>query len=302
MFVSARGSVLGLLYWQWRLTTVFVISGALVAAAHQLLHLHWFTLPTTPVLVVGGALAIFVSFRTNSAYDRWWEGRKLWGQLVNSSRHFADQVVTYVGRGAPVDDLQRALVLRHAAYVHALRCALRQQDLAADEDLRRLLPADELAAFAARSNPTHALLERQHRELAALERAGRLTGHQLELLDQTVRVLLDVQGGCERIKKTPIPRGYGFIANRLILAYGLLFPISLTEELGWVIIPINVLVSLSFALISEAGRVLEDPFTMFYNGLPLSQLSRMIEVNLREVIGDDDLPEIPQPTADGVLM
>ncbi|MGF1468832.1 MAG: bestrophin family ion channel [Sandaracinaceae bacterium] len=123
----------------------------------------------------------------------------------------------------------------------------------------------------------------------------------MQNIDESIRVLLDVQGGCERIKKTPLPRGYGFIAQRLILTFAFLFPLCLAAELGWWIIPINVFVVLSFGLISEAGRVLEDPFTMFWNGLPLSNMSSTIEVNLLERLGETELPEVPGPTEYGVL-
>ncbi|MCA9717146.1 MAG: hypothetical protein H6713_01170 [Myxococcales bacterium] len=304
MMLHTRGSVLRLLQWQWKLTTVFVLSATAVFLAHELLGWSWATLPPMPLIVVGGAMGIFVSFRTNQCYDRWWEGRKLWGRMVNSSRHLADQVVAFLPAGPKeqASELQQRLIHRHAGYVHILRCLLRGHDLFADERVRACLDAGELDALRRRSNPTHALLERQQRELAELHRRGVIDGHIMEAFDRTLAALLDIQGGCERIKKTPLPRGYGFIANRLILAFGLLFPFALATNLGWTIIPINVLVSLSFALISEAGRVLEDPFTMFWNGLPLSQLSTMIEVNLRETLGEERLPEIPGPSPQGVLM
>ncbi len=99
-----------------------------------------------------------------------------------------------------------------------------------------------------------------------------------------------------------MPRGYGFIADRLILVYGCLFPLALVAHLGILTIPINVLVCLSFALISEAGRVLEDPFTMFWNGLPLSALSTTIELNLRQRLGETELPSMPAPNERGILM
>jgi putative membrane protein len=303
MMVSNRGSVLRLILWQWRLVGVFILAGLAPVLIHR-----WTTwdlvLPALPMAVVGGALGIFVSFRSNSSYDRWWEGRKLWGRLINSSRHLCNQILSYAPRdpgGAP-SALQRALITRHIAYVNVLRLSLRAQDPWRDEDLLRHLQPEELAALPAESNPAHALLHAQAEQLAAAARGGLINDFQLQKLDDTLASLLDIQGGCERIKKTPIPRGYGFIAERLILTYGLLFPWVLIQDMRWGVIPANVLVGLCFALISEAGRVLEDPFTMFWNGLPLSSISRMIEVNLRQRLGDKDLP--PQLGVDerGILM
>jgi putative membrane protein len=213
-------------------------------------------------------------------------------------------VLTYL-RAAPDVDLpavQRELVVRHIAYVHALRCAVRKQDVLADEHVQRLLPEEVRTRLASERNVPYALLQMQADRLAELTAQGALDELRLQSIDRTVGNFLDVQGGCERIKNTPMPRGYGFIGERLVWAYACLLPFALVDDLGWLTIPINVLVCLSFALIGEAGRVLEDPFTMFWNGLPLSALSTTIEINLRQRLGDRDLPADPKPTDRGILM
>ncbi len=297
--VSERGSVFRLLQWQWRSVTVFTVSGLLATIAHKMFEVSWLVLPTTPVVVVGGALGIFVSFRTNSAYDRWWEGRKLWGRLINASRQFSNQVCAYLPES--LRDERRKLVRRHMAYVHVLRCLLRRHDAKKDPDVRNLL-AEEDRELLTQTNPTHGLLARQAEHLSSLTADGFLHEIRLQSMDRVLHELLDVQGGCERIKNTPMPRGYGFIAHRLVVAFGLLFPFVVVESLGWATVPMNVLVCLSFGLISEAGRVLEDPFTMFYNGLPLTALSKTIEANLTERLGERPVPEIPKPTERGILM
>jgi putative membrane protein len=298
MMVTTRGSVLRMLLWQWKKVLLFTAAATVVAVMHRVFELQHFRIPTTPMLIVGAALGIFVSFRTNTAYDRWWEGRRLWGQLVNSSRHLVTQALTYLKR----KEVAREVTLRHAGYVHVLRCLLRDQDPWSDPHVTRLLDADTIAALRGETNPTHALIHRQAEALTAAADRGETDAHRLQSLDRTIAALLDVQGGCERIKKTPMPRGYVFIAERLIVAYGTLFPLALSEELGWAVIPISVLVCMSFALISEAGRVLEDPFSTFWNGLPLSALSLTIEANLRQRLGDTEAPEIPKPDARGILM
>lgn len=300
MMVSNKGSVLRLLYWQWRSAVLFTVAAVAAVLVWKFVPaLHWLVLPMPPLAVVGAALGIFVSFRTNSAYDRWWEGRKLWGRMVNVSRHFGTQVIHYLPADAP--ELKQRIVHRHAAYVHALRCLLRQQDPLADADFVRTLP-DDPERYRGQSNITHAILHQQAAELVELVDARRLSELRMQLLDRSLEEMLGVQGGCERIKKTPMPRGYGFIAERLIAAYGVLFPLALVSELEWMIVPINVLVCLSFTLISEAGRVLEDPFTMFWNGLPLEHLSKTIERNLGERLGDESLVEVPGVDERGILM
>jgi len=307
MFVNYKGSVFSLLAWQWRAVVMYVVASTLVVLAGQWVDLSEVQLPGLPVAVVGGAIGIFVSFRTNSAYDRWWEGRKLWGQLVNSSRHFCSQVLVYLapeGEGDGPGELQRGVIRRQVVYVHTLRVLLRQQELRADPELRRFLTEAELGALAAGSNPTYSLLQRNLELLVAEVTAGRLSELRMQKFDDTIRALLDVQGGCERIKKTPFPKGYGFIAERLIQGYGVLLPLGLvgTIENDWIVVPLTLLVCMSFSLISEVGRVLEDPFTMFWPALPLSALATTIEINLRERLGEGDLPAMPAVNERGVLM
>ncbi len=297
MMVSNKGSVFRLLLWQKHSALLFALAGTIAAALWHVFEWPWLKLPATPLTVIGAALGIFVSFRTNSAYDRWWEGRKLWGRMINESRHLCTQLVSYLGPDAKET---RALVRRHAAYVHALRIGLRQQSLSEDPDLPRVLD-DDLEWLTSQSNPTHALLQKQMDALAALNAAGAIDDRRMQSLDLTLRELVNIQGGCERIKKTPLPRGYGFIAERLILIFTFAFPYVVVQQLGWLTVPTTVLVGLSFALISEAGRVLEDPFTMFWNGLPLSNISTMIEANVMQRI-DEPMPEIPTVDRDGILM
>ena len=299
MMVSNRGSVLRLMLWQWRSVALYAAAAALIVVTLPL-HATWFKLPTLPVAVAGGALGIFVSFRTNSAYARWWEGRQLWGRLINTSRHFCSQALVYLS-GAP-SGLAERLVLRHLAYVNVLRCALRGQDPAQDSHVQAYLRESGAPSIEGETNATHALLHLQLEDLTRASDEHHLDAYRLQSFDASIRALLDIQGGCERIKKTPMPRGYGFIAERLIQALSLLFPFTIVYELGWLAVPVNVLVCLAFALISEAGRVLEDPFTMFWNGLPLSAMSRTIEANLLQRLGREALPAIPGPDARGILM
>ena len=113
MIVGTNGSIFRLLLWQWRAVVLFAVSGTAIAVAHHFV--PWLKMPPMPVAVVGGALGIFVSFRTNAAYARWWEGRQLWGRLINNSRMFATQVLAYV------PDKQRLLIERHILYVHVLQ-------------------------------------------------------------------------------------------------------------------------------------------------------------------------------------
>ncbi len=288
----------GVLQWQWKSIAYYGVAATAAWALIEPAGLSFLELPVMPVSIVGAAIGIFASFRANQAYDRWWEGRKLWGRMINSSRHWSSQVIQYL---KPEDRaVTEALVQRHVAYVHALRCLLRGHDPYSDADFVRF--AEDEPGLRQSTNLTHALLHRQLEALVPLNDAGRLDSHRLESMDQTLMDFLNIQGGCERIKGTPLPRGVGFIVELLIRTFSIMLPFAMVHELGWVAIPLNMLVCLAFALISEAGRVLEDPFSLFYNGLPLHALSIKIERNLRERLGHTDLPPAVQVQPQGVLM
>lgn len=297
MMVNNRGSLFGLLAWQWRNSLLFVAAGAVAPLVHRFTPWTHLTLPSAPVVVVGGAIGIFTSFRTNHCYARWWEGRQLWGRLINNARDLASLAVATLP-----PDTARALVRRQIAFAHLLRCSLRDQDPFSDADLLAFTEEGERDALSRERNPAYALLHTQRVAVTRAADEDALPELRLQAFDRILANLHDVQGGCERIKKTPFPRGYGFIAERLIMAFGCLLPFALVRELGWFTVPMNLLVCLSFALISEAGRVLEDPFTMFFNGLPLSAMSKTIEVNLRQRLGETDVPAIPKPDERGILM
>lgn len=273
MMVSYKPSLAGLLLWQWRSAVLFTAAALVAQIAH--LHLKWthLTLPSLPVSIVGAAIGIFASFRTNSSYARWWEGRQLWGRLINASRTLGSQAVAWL----PADDA--AAVLRgHIAYCHVLRCALREDDPWADPDVRLCLPEADRARLAAERNAPYALAHELRVRVTAASDAGRLDAFRLASIDRVLTDIVDVQGGCERIKKTPFPKGYTYIVERLIVAFGCILPFALVKDLGWAAVPINLLVCGAFALISEAGRILEDPFTHFFNGLPLSAMATTIEI------------------------
>lgn len=310
MITGQRRSPIGLLNWQRGPLVFFGLVGLLFVGLRRIEPLQSFLeISPTPLTILGSGLAIFVGFRTNSAYARWWDARRLWGGLVNATRMLSTQIASYLpwdgGRGS---ETQRHLVLLLSAYVHVLRTALRDEKALEDAEVLRLLDtpgllsATERAALAKEPNLNHALLDRIHRTLAAEARAGRLPELALASMDRTIADLLDNQGGAERIKRTPMPPAYGLIAYYLTLSFGLVFPLALHDDLDLWVVPLNMLVAGSFLFVNELGRVLEDPFTMFWNGLPLMALARTMEANARARVGDHDYPPLEKPDANGVLL
>lgn len=305
-----RYSYLGLMRWQLGPLVYFGgIALLFVGLRHFGVLTNVLEVSPTPLAILGSGLAFFVSFRTNNAYARWWEGRRLWGGLVNATSMLATQIASYLPwDGERPSRTQREFVLLVSLYIHVLRTNLRDQPSLADPEVKRLLDTDglygeaERAALAKAPNLAHAVLDRIHRTLAAEARAGRLPELALTSMDRSIADLLDMQGGSERIKRTPMPPAYGLISHYLALSFGLVFPLALHDDLELWVVPLNMLVAGSFLFVDELGRVLEDPFTTFWNGLPLLALSRTMEANARARLGDHDHPPLEKPDANGVLM
>lgn len=267
-----------------------------IALAHRFLGFNLAIAPL-PFSIVGVALSIFLAFRNNAAYDRYWEGRKLWGGLVNASRNFGRQATTLLvaapDEAPALTLLQKQLVYRQIAYVNALRSSLRGDDVAAAQ--AELLDEREHQRISALENPPVALLHEQARALAAAAARGWLSDLRLQTLDATLNELTNLQGGCERIKKTPIPLAYRFFANRFVRAFCALVPFALVEQLGLVTILASVAVAFVFLVLDRIGDLIQDPFTTGFNALPLAALCRTIEVDLRRQLGETTVPPLLTP-------
>ena len=280
----------------------------------------WFetNLTLAPFSLIGLALGIFLGFRNNTSYDRFWEGRKLWGRVVNASRTLTRQMMTLVGTGdvgsdyrtslkgedgasPELTELHRSLVYRVIAYVHALRLHLRDQDRL--EELAPFLSEKETAELKPELNRPIALLQRIGAELRRAYDAGMIHAMHLPVLEQSLTELAGVQGGCERIKATPIPFSYNILLHRIVFVYCFTLPFGLVDlpGMGPYTPAVVLLVSYAFFGLDAVGDEIENPFGEDPNDLPLSSITRMIETNLRQRLGETDLPEPVKPVR-GVLI
>jgi putative membrane protein len=266
-------------------------------------------LSVVPFTLISLALGVFLGFRNNTSYDRYWEGRKLWGRLVNDARSFARMSLHLIEpdatREAQLDAagtqaLQRELVYRTIAFTHALRMHLRNQ-LAELRELAPFLPADELAALPAQRNVPLAILHSLSGLVARARRAGVLRHRDVHLLEAMINDLCDVQGGCERIKNTPIPWSYTVLMHSIVAAYCFALPFGLIATVQLATPLVVALIAYAFLGLDAVGDELEEPFGTDVNDLPLSQLSRMVEVNLRQMMGEQELPPLLTPGPDRVV-
>lgn len=261
--------------------------------------LRAFKIPEVAVSVLGAALGILLAFRTNSAYARWWEARTLWGGLVNQSRSLARQTICFSGNPEILTDFARPLVYRQIAFVHALRCALRKQS--PWEEIRALVSADDLARLKTEQNVPNAILQQIGLQASAARARNWLDPWQAHRLDQTFSELCNIMGACERIKNTPLPRQYDYYPELFIKAYCFVLPFIIVEDVGLITPVVTVLIGFAFLVLNRIGKNLEDPFENTPYDVSMTALSRTIEINLRQALGETDVPG-PLAPVNGVVM
>ncbi|MEX1367686.1 MAG: bestrophin family ion channel [Nannocystaceae bacterium] len=289
----------------WPRLAVVTVVATVVTIVHEYIEHPIWGLTTIPFSLVAVALGIFLGFRNNTSYDRFWEGRKLWGRLVNTTRSLARQVQIMVGPqrerpgvGPEQAAVHRELVYRVIAYVHALRLHLRDEDRL--QELAGLLPDDEREALRTELNRPLAVLRELGGRLRDLWQQDRIHPLHLPALEGSLTALTDIQGACERIKSTPIPSSYTVLIHRIVALYTFTLPFGIVETVGAATPVVVAIIAYAFFGLDAVGEEIEEPFGTDVNDLPLSTLSRMLEINLRQTLGEQEVPPVLQPV-DGVL-
>ncbi|MBK1678945.1 bestrophin family protein [Rhodocyclus tenuis] len=287
LFFVLRGSILHRI--KWEVATTVTIS-LLVTLLHGRVFETKITLTPIPFSLIGLALAIFLGFRNSTTYDRWWEGRRLWGDLVIHARSLARMTISHVQPGESA--LQAVRVRRLIAFTHALRHSLRGTR---DDDSARFLPADEAAIVAAAANPPDRILQLLSADLADAAARGQVAPMISASIEDELTALAGVQAGCERLHGTPLPFSYTLLLHRTAHLYCLLLPFGLVDTIGFSTPLVVGLISYTFFGLDTIGDEIEDPFALLPNSLPLDAISRRIEIDLRDALGETDLPEMLQP-------
>jgi putative membrane protein len=262
----------------------------IVVLLFQVAHRPWMDQPSLPTSLIGSVLVLFLSVRNNAAYARWWEARTLWGAVTNNARSFSRQMAALIG-GAP--DLTRAMV----AYAHALRGALQSVDVTAD--LQRLLPPDLAACIQGRRNKPNAILYEIGVSLRHLAEERAVHPAALAAVDRILSDISNAQGGLERIRNTPLAIQFSALPGVLVRAFCLVLPLSMVQELGWITPLGSTVVGFLFLALDEIGLDLEDPFTDSPHALPMLTMTRAIEIDLLQSLGEP-APE-PIRVTEGVL-
>lgn len=293
LLLSTRGSIIGEILPR----IVYVVVIALVVT---IVHEFWYpfrsSLTVTPFSLIGLTLAIFLGFRNRVSYERFWEGRTMWGELHIVARNLARQTLTLpspaTGEALTAGE-RRDLIHRIIAFTHALRHYLRKTD--PQTDLRRYLPEPEVKALLAASNLPNALVLNIGQAYARLCHAGRIDPILFAAIEHQVTRLAYILGGCERVQSTPIPFAFLLLLHRTVHIYCLLLPFGLIDTVGMMTPVVVCIVSYTFFGLDALGDQIEDPFSLRPNNLPLDAISRAVENNLLSMLGDANPPRLLQP-------
>jgi ion channel-forming bestrophin family protein len=295
MLLAWRGSVLPQLLP--RLFLIFCISIVALAAHDHLLPISLNLNTTAPFSLIGIALAVFLGFRNNASYDRWWEARKLWGQLLNESRSLTRQALTLPTRTLPKEEVGEFLVAL-GALAHALRHQLRRSD--PREDLAARLPAALCErVMASRYRPATLMLYlgewvQRHAQAGALDPMAVIA------FDRNLNGMSDVIGGCERIVSTPLPFAYSVMIHRTVYFFCASLPFGLVDSIGIFTPVFAVFVAYTFMAHEAIASQLEEPFGTDENDLALNTMSAVIEDALRDLRGEPALT-LPNRQAENFL-
>lgn len=270
----------------------------LIVVAFKVWGWSWVASEHIPLALYGSAISIVVAFRNNAAYSRWWEARTIWGQIMNHSRTLARQVCGAFHSGPETLVVGREIVYHQIAFVHALRQQLRGLD--ATGEIAHLLTPAQLSTLRAEKNVPLTLQRRMGAMLQLAREGDLIDAWEWQAMDRTLSDLTSAQGGVERIKATPLPKQYDFFVLVFVQAFCLLLPAGMVSKLGWFTPLGSTLVGFIFLAMDRIGRTLEDPFNNDVYDVPLTATARTVEINLRQMLEEAQLPDAAVPVG-GVL-
>lgn len=345
MFVRKNFTLKGILIFSGGHLVWLTVWATVVAVFFQYNEVKWFRIPWLPLSIIATAVAFYVGFKNNNAYDRLWEARKIWGAIVNSSRMWGTSVKAFVSNQFREVDISKeelrqiheSLLYRHIAWLYSLRSQLliptpwehinqnahvsrvakaRMErfgvglisDGITEEHLEQLLERSEMKKVINFQNTATQLIDNQSQALKKLRSQDLIDDFRHMELQNILNDFYTHQGKAERIKKFPLPRQYGGMSFIFVGIFIFLLPFGLIsefKELGefgaWLSIPFTVLVSWIYLVMELVGDYSENPFEGMGNDIPMLSLCRVIEIDLREMLGETDLP--PKIEAkNGILM
>lgn len=327
------------LIWTRRDIAILLLLSTIPTLFYEFAHCKWMIIPWLPIALIGTAVAFLVSFKNNASYDRMWEARKAWGAIVNTSRALGIMVKDYVTNKhaqtplpePELREIHRQLIYRHFAWLTALRYQLREpriwegmkkahnaeyrrryrveeQDGSLSDELSKYLNDDEQAQVLSKKNRATQIIGLQSKQLKELLDKGLIEDFRHMELEKLLVEFYNQQGVCERIKNFPYPRQFATLNLYFVRLFVIMVPFGMLQEFEkmgenfvWLTIPFSTLVCWIFTTMERIGEVTENPFEGSPNDVPVTALSRTIEIDLREMLDETDLPPAMQPV-NNVLM
>lgn len=230
--------------------------------------------------LLGFAISMLLVFRTNTAYDRWWEGRRLWGNLVNNSRNLAMKMNMLLGS----DDEKSREFFRHSisSFAFSLHNHLHKEQTRVE--LLEISKTGPVSKLDGNKHIPNLLASNIYMQLMHLNKENKLNNEQLLFVNSEVQSLTDICGACERIKNTPIPYSYSVFIKKFIFFYIMTLPFGYVFQLGFYVIPVVVFIFYVLASLELIAEEIEDPFSGDQNDVPTYQLALTIDKNVKEIL------------------
>lgn len=265
----------------FRVLLPVIVSVGIYAGVVVMLEVHFLHTesknPTAMHSILGFVLSMLLVFRTNTAYERWWEGRKIWGSFVNNSRNLALKLSVLVSDPKDREDLRLLISNYVFSAKNHLRDVYNQEEFTATESI-------SLDTFSGAAHRPNIIAKQLYAKIYALHAQNVFSGDHLIVLNEEIRSFTDNCGACERIKNTPIPYSYNIFLKKMIFLYIISLPLFFGAEFKYTTIPITMIVLYVFASIELIAEEIEDPFGFDDNDLPLDDICKRIKTNLNEIL------------------
>lgn len=273
----------------WHVDLIMIASCTVAYLVREYLIAHHFEIPSIIPTVLGTAIAFFIGFNNNQAYDRWWEARKVWGALVNDSRSFTRALINYVDDDSAT---VKKMIYRHIAFLYALKASLRGT---VDGINIKYLTEEDLKEIEKHSNKHNALLNIQSRDLQMLSKSNAVDGFRFIEINEMLTRFSDSMGMSERIKNTIFPTTYSYLTKVFIWLFVVSFTLVISQSAGIASIFLGWMIGFVFVSTQVNGMSLINPFENNSAGIPLNQITRTIEINLLQMLEEDEIPEPVKP-------
>lgn len=320
--------------WTRRDVFALLFIAAIPTFCYVVLEWKWLSIPWLPIALLGTAVAFVVGFKNNASYDRMWEARKTWGAIVNASRGWGIMIRDYISdKHAPeavseaeLHKIKKRFIYRHIAWLTALRYQLREpriweaiykkhnveyknkyfrveeHDGNMGEELRKLLPEHEFQTIMSKTNKAAQIISLQSAHLKKMLDAGLIEDFRHIELEKLLLELYNQQGASERIKNFPYPRQFATLNLYFIRIFVFLMPLGMLQEfehlggnLVWLSVPFSALSAWVFTTMEKIGESTESPFEGSANDVPITAISRGIEIDLKEMYNEPDIPAPLKP-------